>query len=235
MVRISFLLALSALLSCKGGQKAAADRTVLVELQTGACFGFCPVVRLTVHNDGFVEYEGTRFAEIIGRDSFVLSADETKGLREQVLAANLWQYPDRIPSEVVDAPSATLSVYKAGQAKSVRGSIDRPEPLLRLESKIKDLAEAHGFQVKRGVNPNLPPPNSRSEVIVKLKPPVNAGNWIRQFTEFKFQLIRRLSAENIWIVAYDPKQVSETAVLELFKKSSDVLEVQTNRAVQDRQ
>ena len=235
MIRFSLLLALGALLACKGGQKAAAKRTPLVELQTGACFGYCPVIRLSVHNDGFVAYEGSHFAEKIGQDSFVLTSDETKRLRDQVAAANLWQYPDRIKSEVVDAPSATLTVYKGGQSKSVSGSIDRPQPLLQLENSIKDLAEAHGFQVKRGVNPNLPPANSRSEVIVKLKPAANAGNWIRQFTEFKFQLIRRVSAENIWVVAYDPKQIAEAAVLELFKKSADVLEAQPNRAVQDRQ
>lgn len=206
----------------------------MVELKTGGCFGYCPVVRLTVRNNGRVEYEGLHFAERIGLDSFQLTKTELRTLREKVREANLWQYPDRIKSEVMDAPSATLTVFQDGKSKSVSGSIDRPEPLLELENLIKNMAEAHDFQVKRGVNPNEPPAATRQEVLVQLSPDLNAGNWIRQFTEFRFLLIRRISAENSWIVAYDPAQIPEKAVLELFKGSQGVLNVQPNRKVDER-
>lgn len=229
------MLLLSTLAFCKTGQKTAADRTPLVELKAGGCFGYCPVFRLTVRNNGQVEYEGFQFAERQGLDSFQLTELETKRLREKVKEVNLWQYPDHIKSDVVDAPSATLHAFKDGQTKSVQGSIDRPTPLLELEDLLKDLAEAHDFQVKRGINPNEPPANSRQEVIVLLKPELNAGNWIRQFTEFKFLLIRRVSEQNMWVIAYDPKQIAEKAVLALFKETEGVLEVQVNRAAKDRE
>ena len=235
MIRLTILILLSGLAFCKTGQKAAAGRTPMVELKTGACFGYCPVFRLTVRNNGLVEYEGYNFAERLGRDSFQLQPNELERLRKKVAQVNLWQYPDHIKSEVVDAPSATLRVFKEGQTKSVVGSIDRPAPLLELEDMLKDMAEAHDFQVKRGVNPNEPPVGSRREVIVLLQPEINAGNWIHKFTDFKFLLIRRISEENMWIVAYDPKQIPEKAVLALFKGSEGVLEVQPNRAVQDRE
>ena len=109
------------------------------------------------------------------------------------------------------------------------------EATISYEDLLKDLAEAHDFQVTRGINPNEPPVNSRQEVIVLLKPELNAGNWIRQFTEFKFLLIRRVSEQNMWVIAYDPKQIAEKAVLALFKDAEGVLEVQVNRAVQDRE
>ena len=65
MIRFSLLLVLTVLLSCKTGQKAAQQRAPFVELKSGACFGFCPVFRLTVRNSGLVAYEGIRFAENI--------------------------------------------------------------------------------------------------------------------------------------------------------------------------
>ncbi len=235
MIRLPILILLTTLAFCKTGQKSLADNTPFVELKTGACFGYCPVFRLTVRNNGWVDYEGLLFAERQGSDSFQLTKAELGRLRTKVKQVDLWQYPDHIKSDVMDAPSATLSVFKAGTVKSVLGSIDRPAPLLELEDLLKDMAEAHDFQVKRGVNPNEPPLHSRREVIVRLQPEINAGNWIQQFTEFRFLLVRRVSEENMWVVAYDPKQIDEKAVLALFKESKGAIDAQTNKTVKDRE
>lgn len=234
MIRFTFFLALASLLACKAGQGAGGSAP-LVELRTGGCFGYCPTIRLTVHQNGFTEYEGIHFAQKMGLDSFRLTKAEARELRKKVEQVNLWQYPDRIKSEVADAPFMTLTAFKGAVSKSVVGSIDRPAPLLELEKQIKDLAEAHGYEVVRGVNPKEIPANRRREVLVKLQPEANAGNWIRQFSEFSFQLVRRVSQENLWIVAYDPEQVTEKAVIALFKGTPEVLEAQSNKPVQDRQ
>lgn len=210
------------------------DTSPLVEIHTGACFGYCPVFTLTVLNNGLVRYNGERFVEKIGKDSFNLTAEELKKLQVKVKEVNLWQYPDMIKTDVVDAPFVTLTAYQDGKSKSVRGSFDRPAPLLELEGMLKDLAEAHGFEVKRGVNPNSIPETNRREVIVKLKPEVNAGNWIRQISEFKLQLVRRISTENTWRVAYDHKQIDEKAVIELLKNTDGVLDVQPNNKAEER-
>lgn len=235
MIRFCLLLLLAAHFSCKTGQKAATARAPFIELKSGACFGFCPVFRLTVRNNGLVEYEGIRFAEKIGLDSFRLTKAELSGLRKKVQEVNLWQYPDRIETQVADAPFVTLTTFRDTQPKSVTGSIDRPAPLLELENLLKDLSEKHGFQVTRGVNPNEVPAERRREVIVKLQPEINAGNWVRQFTGYRFILVRRISSENTWLVAYDAEELEEKAVLDLFKKSDGVIDAQANRKVEERE
>jgi len=206
----------------------------LVEMHTGACFGYCPVFTLTALNNGLVRYNGERFVEKIGKDSFNLTAEELKKLQTKVKEVNLWQYPDMIKTDVVDAPFVTLTAFDGDKSKSVRGSFDRPAPLLELEGLLKDLAEAHGFEVKRGIDPNSIPETNRREVIVKLKPELNAGNWIRQISEFKLQLARRVSAENIWRVAYDVKQIDEKALIDMLKQTDGVLDVQPNNKVEER-
>lgn len=228
MIRLLLLLVLPALLACKSGQSGVSGKPPLVELKTGGCFGYCPVIRLTVQQNGLVEYEGMNFAERMGRDSFRLTKAEYKLLRRHVVATNLWQYPDRIKSDVVDAPMATLTVFEKNRSKQVTGSIDRPEPLLALENRLKDLAETHGFNVRHGINPKEPPLSRRREVVVTLKPELNAGNWIRQFSDYRLLLIRRLSQENAWIVAYDPEQIDEKGLIGLFKKSDGVLDAKPN-------
>jgi len=236
MLRLPLLFAaLAAFFSCKTAKNAApAPASPFVALQTGGCFGYCPTFRLTVLTNGWVQYQGIQFTEKQGRDSFLLSADELTRLRVKVTAANLWQYPDRIQSDIMDAPSATLTVYEEARSKSVVGSIDRPAPLLELENMMKDLAEAHGLQVKRGVNPNAVPEANKKELIVKLRPELNAGNWIGQFSDIHLRLVRRISAENIWVVAYDANELEEKSLIELLKGTDGVVEAQANAKVKER-
>ncbi len=225
MIRMTLIFAILAQLGCQTGNNIHGSAP-LVELRTGGCFGYCPIIRLTVRHDGWVEYAGGQFAERQGLDSFRLTGQEIKQLRRDVQKANLWQYPDKIESQVVDAPWSTLIVYRDGVSKSVLGSMDRPAPLLELENAIKNLAEAHGFQVKQGVNPKEPPAGTRREVTVTLRSDLNAGNWIAQFKDVRLLLIRRVSAENKWIVAFDPAEISEKGLIELFRSTAGVLGVQ---------
>lgn len=229
------LLSLSVMSAEKCKKKSAAgDMSNLITLETGACFGFCPVFRLEVLNNGRVRYEGKRFVEKVGKDSFQLTEVELKQLKTRIKEVNLWQYPDMIKTDIMDAPFATIVAWQDGKSKSVRGSIDRPAPLLQLEALLKDLAEAHDFQLKRGVNPNSAPAGTTKEIIVKLKPEVNSGNWINQITEFKLRLVRRLGAENNWLVSFDPKQIEEQTLIDALKSMDGVLDVQTNKPVKER-
>ncbi len=127
---------------------------LLVELQTGSCFGYCPVIRLSVYTSGRVEYEGKQFAEKQGKASFQLTRRELRRLRQQLKQTDLWRYPDRIASEVVDAPWSTLTAVRRGQTKQVVGTIDRPKPLLDLENLLRTFAEERGYSTRRGVPPN---------------------------------------------------------------------------------
>lgn len=230
-----FLSALTLIATEKCKKKSSAsDMSNLVSLETGPCFGFCPVFKLDVLNNGLVRYEGVRFVEKVGKDSFKLTDPELKQLKAKIKEVNLWQYPDMIKTDVVDAPFATLTAYEEGKSKTVRGSIDRPAPLLALEGLLKDLAEAHDLQLKRGVNPNTPPAGTQRELIVKLKPEVNAGNWINQFTEFKLRLVRRVATENTWLVAFDPKQIEEKTLIDVLKDMDGVIGVQSNKPANER-
>ncbi|MBL7802850.1 MAG: hypothetical protein JNL02_03880 [Saprospiraceae bacterium] len=213
---------------------AAADHSPFAQLEMGPCFGFCPVYRLTFHNDGSMVYEGKRNVAKPGLDSVQISAAELAALREKVAAVNLWQYPDRIPTQVADAPYGTLTAWKGGQSKTVTGTIDRPEPLLELERMMVDIATAHEYQVREGVNPNRPPAKNRPELLVKFKPDANAGNVMGQITELDLRLLRRTGPENIWVVSYDPAQISAKDLIELVKSIDGVEEAQENAKSEER-
>lgn len=231
--QLVWLLA-AALFACKGPKKMADPNAKLVQLETVGCRGFCPIYRLTFWQNGKTEFEGIQFTAQTGLRNFTLDPAELAGLQQLVAETNLWQYPDRFQSTVVDAPSATLTVWDGAKTKSTLGSIDRPQPLLALEAHLKSLAEKHGLQARRGVDPNEPAPGTRAEILVQLKDDVNAGNWLQQFEDLRLRLVRRIPPNNTWVVAYDRAQIEETALLDLLKGMDGCLNAQPNKLANDR-
>lgn len=199
--------------------------TPFISMSTQGCRGFCPIYTLDFRNNGSVTYEGTQFVEKTGKIEFQLTPEELKQLQAKVQQVNLWQYPEHIESRVADAPYVTLKAYDGQKVHAVSGSIDRPKPIMELEMYMKDLAETHGIVVKKGVNPNDPIKKLTAQIIVKLKPEINSGNWIGNFgAEIPLRLIRRVSSDNNWLVAYDPKQFTETEIIDLMKSMEGVLD-----------
>jgi hypothetical protein len=228
------VLAALALTSASKCQSKSLGAKPFVGIETGNCFGYCPVFKLNVLTNGLVRYEGIRFVSKPGRDSFNLTCDELKQLKIKVKAVNLWQYPDQIETRVADAQPVTLSITEGGKTKSVRGTADRPAPLLELEDLLKNLAQAHGINVRDGLSPNAPPANEQT-LLVKLKPAVNAGNWLPKYDDIRLRLVRRTSGtDNIWVLGFDPAQVKENQLIELLKGLDGVLDVQPNRAAKER-
>ena len=99
--------------------------------------------------------------------------------------------------------------------------------MLELENRLKDLAEAHGLQVKKGVNPNDPALKMTAMLVVKLKPDINAGNWAKPLQdESLLRLVRRVSSENNWMIGYDPNVHTEQEMIEMLKGLEGVVGVE---------
>ncbi len=230
------LLLFAAFFACKTRKDTPpTNDTNLVRLATQGCRGYCPEYTLDFRNNGSVTYEGIRNIEKMGKVEFQLTPEELRTLKAEVQKTNLWQYPENIESGVADAPYATLTVFDDSKSHPVSGSIDRPKPVLDLEVSLKNLAEAHGLQVKRGFDPNDPILKLTAQIVVKLKSDLNAGNWIAKFDAgIKLRLIRRVATENNWLVAYNPDQFSETEIIDLLKSTEGVLDALPSKDVKNR-
>jgi hypothetical protein len=217
---------LAVLFGCRGGAVSSQSAQVpLVQLETTRCRGYCPAYTLLFYRNGAALYNGLYFVQKAGEHRFQLTPAELKRLEAAVQTANLWQYPSKIESQVADAPWSVLTVYHDARKYEVSGSVDRPQPLLDLEDLMKDLAEVHGLPVREGVNPDILPAATRQTVVVLLKPEINAGNWLMQFSDIRLQLLHRTGEQNEWIVAFDPKEISQEGLIDLFKDMEGVLKV----------
>jgi hypothetical protein len=70
LISLWMVLLLSALLPM-----SAQSNEVRLTLERTACFGACPMYRMTLYADGTVVYEGDRFVEVTGKQTINIGAE----------------------------------------------------------------------------------------------------------------------------------------------------------------
>ena len=231
----SLLLLAFCVQNCAKKTAEKAETGPVAMLETGACRGFCPIVKLTFNSDGSVDYEGIRFVKKIGKDRFQLSKNETADLKTKAKNLNFWQYQDLYKSNVMDLPSATVTIWDGRKKKSVTGTVGRPQAVQDFQNYLSGLATVHGFPVAAYNPDDEIDEKIAKSIIVELKPEVNPGNWVMQFQDIKIRLVRRLAPDrNLWLVNFNPNEIDQESLILLVKSSKDVVEAQANAEVKDR-
>ncbi len=234
--------AILALFACKSNKKGdtKANTTTnqpMVSLETTPCRGYCPVFKLTFMDNGAAQYEPIRFVKSATASTFQLTAEELETLKKKLNGTNLWQYPESFKTQIMDAPGATLIAHRGVEQKTVRGSVERPKPIKDLQAHLEQLAKIHGIDLGSADPNELPDNGKKTELLVKLKPDINAGNWLRDLnntSKANLRLVRRVTAENIWVVAFDGAVHPQAEMLDLLRANEHVLEAQPNSKADDR-
>lgn len=123
------------------GNAPAGRHEPLATLERTACFGFCPIYKVTIFRDGVVEYEGERFVKTLGPATGRLSVRELAELRRLFQRNGYLQLASSFEKQdVTDLPSAFTSYSpRPGQTKTIRhylGDRRAPESLTRVEEGI---------------------------------------------------------------------------------------------------
>ncbi len=210
------------------GAPAPGSTGTLIQLETGACRGFCPVYKLTFYNNGTMEYVGTRNVDVVGTEKVRLSINEYSQLLKEVRMVNLWQYPSEIQSTVVDAPVHTFTVFEGTNSHAVKGTAGIPKPIMDLEALMQNIAADHGLPVRTGNDPNNPA-TLKGQVIVRFNMDVNAKQFCNQFTDLKVRTVRHLSEDNTWVIGFNPTEVTEEQFTSLLKDMVGVMAVEPDK------
>lgn len=123
---------------------------LVITLERTACFGTCPVYKLTVYGDGRAEYEGEMFVAVEGRQTATISAEQVRELAAAIEKANYFSLKGDYSALATDLPSAITTVTLDGQTKTINHygmcgypDIDTaPEELCDLENKIDKIANS---------------------------------------------------------------------------------------------
>ena len=118
---------------------------VTITLERTACFGTCPVYKLTITGNGTVVYEGRDFVEVKGEQTSNISPAQVQDLVAAFEQADFLTLTDYTEQKVTDLPYVITSITIGGQTKTVNhyyGDDSAPQQLTDLESKIDEIVNS---------------------------------------------------------------------------------------------
>lgn len=130
-------------------------RVPVITLQRTACFGSCPIYKLTIFDDGEVLFDGKDFVKYPGTHTSQITKTQLEDLIRQFekidyfnLDENYTDDPKNCPEQWTDNPSAISSLNWKGKKNAVRhyygcrGS-KVAEQLTDLEAKIDEVVNTN--------------------------------------------------------------------------------------------
>ena len=118
---------------------------LVITMERTACFGTCPIYKLTIEGNGTVIYEGQDFVQVKGEQSASLSSAQIQDLVSAFEQAQFFTLTDYINKDRTDSPSVITSITLNGKTKTVNhydGDDSAPQALFDLESKIDEITNS---------------------------------------------------------------------------------------------
>jgi hypothetical protein len=115
------------------GTQGGGPTPVFAAISREACYGWCPVYSVTVHEDGTIDYDGRQFVKTTGKQTFHITAEQVKQLHAAFDASHFADWKDYTEEMITDNPSANLT-YGAKTVHHYYGDTNAPKELIELES-----------------------------------------------------------------------------------------------------
>lgn len=122
----------------------------VITLERMACFGRCPVYRISISAEGIVQYEGKINVEHMGPAVDTIPAAQVDSLVQELGRAGYFDFASDYVSNApacgqyrTDSPTVITSVSTGRRVKLIRhdyGCRDAPAELARLEARIDEVA-----------------------------------------------------------------------------------------------
>jgi len=134
------LILISFLLACTPPPKDIDLSTFMVTMERTACFGPCPIYKVTIHGNGEVFYDGEQYVQGTGKKELRISEKDIQALKNEINKAGFFSLKDNYDFEVTDLPTTITTITLDGKTKSVRNYYGAPDRLKILEKKIDELS-----------------------------------------------------------------------------------------------
>ena len=105
------------------------------------CFGKCPIYTIKITDDGSVEFEGKKFVEPQGVETFKLNAEDLALLKKKLIEINYLGLEDKYDTEYISDLPSTITVLYRGlvEEKKVINRHNGPAKLKEFEAFIDSL------------------------------------------------------------------------------------------------
>jgi hypothetical protein len=132
-----------------GDQTSPIPDDVVITLERTACYGECPVYTVSIDARGNVNYNGSRFVRVVGRQTDRIPVSRVAALLQTAARIGFFdlrdqyrqvQNPDGSTTVVSDLPTAFVTMTREGRTKRVEDYYGAPEALKQLEGQIDEAA-----------------------------------------------------------------------------------------------
>ncbi|MFT6501972.1 MAG: hypothetical protein ACJASQ_002097 [Crocinitomicaceae bacterium] len=130
-------------------QESEADSTARVffaSIVRTPCYGNCPTYDMTIYENGFVELNGIRGVDLIGKYTSKLTVDQVQNFRIRANRVGFMDMEDKYDGMVTDLPSATTTIVLNGIKKSVYRRYDFPRSILQFEELFDALLKSQKWE-----------------------------------------------------------------------------------------
>lgn len=212
------------------------DLEKVVSMNMGPCYGNCPVYTITVYENGIAAYEGERFTDRKGVYIRDIGRAALKSLKAELVAANLWKFPNAFRSQIPDLPTVTIEYFEDGKSKSIRGKDGRPSQVLKIQELLEQIANEGEWKQQTAPAQGLAEDYIAHELIVQLEQEVVPEQWSRQYARQDLRVVKRLSPNNsYWLFRYNTDAIRPNDMLQQMRRDPDVIKVEFNKSVQGRE
>jgi Domain of unknown function (DUF6438) len=125
------------------------DQITEITLERTACFGTCPIYKVTLRRDGTISYNGRRFVELEGAyEGKVYGFDR---LAQLILSSGYFNLKDNYSINATDLPSTITSVVRSGKRKTITNYGDSgPVELWGIEMAIDGMLKGARLEKTKG-------------------------------------------------------------------------------------
>lgn len=131
-----------------------ASENVTITLVRGACFGFCPIYRVSIDGAGNVVYNGERFVNVRGEQRAQIPASDVRALLRRFDEIGFTRLRDSYRANVTDLPTYTVSLTRNGVTKTVVDyggtGAGMPESVRELQAEIDRVARTDRWVLRNG-------------------------------------------------------------------------------------
>lgn len=144
---IVLILAVFLLVACKTKQASVEvpndieAKEKFVSLYKGACYGKCPVYKITINGDGSFLYYGKSNVQKLGSYKGFIPEEETEPLFDKLITYEWSSFPDEYPIDNVDFPQFTIEYYDGNIRKKIRANSNAAKELIQLAESLEMLSK----------------------------------------------------------------------------------------------
>jgi hypothetical protein len=125
------------------------DQITEVTLERTACFGYCPIYKVTLRSNGTISYNGREYVELKGAyEGTVYGFDR---LAQLILSRGYFNLKDNYTVNATDLPSTITSVVRSGKRKTITNYGDSgPIELWGIEMAIDGMLKGAKLEKTKG-------------------------------------------------------------------------------------